>query len=93
MPRLFAQAGRGGGYRHTTTGSAVRAAASLEVARLFPQLEILAFIGKGGMGAVYQARPAHRLIGLLPLKSFHRRMEAAPASRNGSIAKPARWRN
>jgi len=27
-----------------------------EVARLFPQLEILAFIGKGGMGAVYQAR-------------------------------------
>ena len=27
-----------------------------EVARLFPQLEIIAFIGKGGMGAVYQAR-------------------------------------
>jgi predicted Ser/Thr protein kinase len=27
-----------------------------EVARLFPQLEILAFIGKGGMGAVYRAR-------------------------------------
>jgi predicted Ser/Thr protein kinase len=27
-----------------------------EVSRLFPQLEILAFIGKGGMGAVYKAR-------------------------------------
>jgi predicted Ser/Thr protein kinase len=27
-----------------------------EVARLFPQLEIIAFIGKGGMGAVYKAR-------------------------------------
>jgi predicted Ser/Thr protein kinase/uncharacterized membrane protein len=27
-----------------------------EVARLFPQLEILAFIGQGGMGAVYKAR-------------------------------------
>src|SRR2546427_1894589 len=27
-----------------------------EVARLFPQLEVIALIGKGGMGAVYKAR-------------------------------------
>src|SRR5204863_6082177 len=37
-------------------GSAFQPPAIEDLAKVFPQLEILALIGKGGMGAVYKAR-------------------------------------
>ena len=54
-PRCLLEAGLGGGTLHVQSGSVVAPALQPEeLAEHFPELEIQALIGQGGMGAVYR---------------------------------------
>jgi predicted Ser/Thr protein kinase len=55
-PECLLKAGFQTGTQPDTEGSGFVPPTIEEIGKLFPQLEILALIGKGGMGAVYKAR-------------------------------------
>ena len=61
-----------------------------ELARKFPQLEIIGLIGRGGMGAVYQARQKE-LDRMVALKILPPGLVGTPRLPNGSPAKPRPW--
>jgi serine/threonine protein kinase len=57
-PECLIQAGFKTGSESGGEGAGFIAPPAEEIAKLFPQLEIIGLIGKGGMGAVYKARQA-----------------------------------
>jgi|SRR6266853_6317233 len=55
-PECLLKAGFGTGTEPGSEGAGFVPPTVEQLASLFPQLEIIEFIGKGGMGAVYKAR-------------------------------------
>ena len=63
-----------------------------EVKRLFPQLEVIQLLGKGGMGAVYKARQPS-LDRFVALKILPNRRGSDPDSPNAFRERHVHWRS